>query len=504
MPPLTITIESASAAVIRGDGPITSASRFTRGTNLDKAGDVRLTMPAVDPRTLLLANPDIHRYIRARTRRGYAPRVEVGYGVIDNLSVSSESRVLEASGMDVMSELARTTVDTLFLHGAGDDDPIAAASVLPAIMAYALPGWTIVGTPSKDLDPYQFGDESVLAALGKVKEILGDHFRLSDTVARQIEWLPTTTDGFVPVASGIRAIDYGETTALQNNPDVCLITGGLQESKDSSDRVTRVKPRGGGQAGAAQYLNGTTRVAPTGFTLHIDANPEKSYIAYDDAEPTSADVIEHTERFSDIAPIKETPAAKIAAANQLFDAALVWLRRHIRAQHAYNLRVIKLHRRLRVGDSIRVQCRHRTDGYGWIWVDRDLMVLRKTETFEAVGGEPIVDLEVTDIENDRYPMSDRNLLASQVIKLRDAATHVQVAQRAQNVETTTAPLVARTNVAQTFTATQTFNAGLVNQSGNTAGRPGSPVVGQQYYDSTLSKPIWYSGSNWRDAAGTVV
>jgi hypothetical protein len=40
--------------------------------------------------------------------------------------------------------------------------------------------------------------------------------------------------------------------------------------------------------------------------------------------------------------------------------------------------------------------------------------------------------------------------------------------------------------------------------GATGSRPGSPVAGAQWYDTTLSKPIWYDGAAWRDAAGTAV
>lgn len=43
------------------------------------------------------------------------------------------------------------------------------------------------------------------------------------------------------------------------------------------------------------------------------------------------------------------------------------------------------------------------------------------------------------------------------------------------------------------------------RAGTTAQRPASYlVIGQQYYDQTLGKPVWWFGSNWRDAAGTVV
>lgn len=49
---------------------------------------------------------------------------------------------------------------------------------------------------------------------------------------------------------------------------------------------------------------------------------------------------------------------------------------------------------------------------------------------------------------------------------------------------------------------------LLNQrysAGATASRPASNLVaGQQHYDTTLDKPIWWSGAAWKDASGNVV
>lgn len=38
----------------------------------------------------------------------------------------------------------------------------------------------------------------------------------------------------------------------------------------------------------------------------------------------------------------------------------------------------------------------------------------------------------------------------------------------------------------------------------TAGRPSSPTGGQMFFDSTIGKPIWWNGSNWKDATGATV
>lgn len=44
----------------------------------------------------------------------------------------------------------------------------------------------------------------------------------------------------------------------------------------------------------------------------------------------------------------------------------------------------------------------------------------------------------------------------------------------------------------------------VNANGSTANRPSGMAVGFMYFDTTLGKPTWYSGSVWKDASGTNV
>lgn len=46
---------------------------------------------------------------------------------------------------------------------------------------------------------------------------------------------------------------------------------------------------------------------------------------------------------------------------------------------------------------------------------------------------------------------------------------------------------------------------LIGQKGSTSDRPSSlNIVGDIYFDTTLNKPIWWTGSNWIDATGAVV
>jgi len=57
-----------------------------------------------------------------------------------------------------------------------------------------------------------------------------------------------------------------------------------------------------------------------------------------------------------------------------------------------------------------------------------------------------------------------------------------------------------------FSQIDNFAQGInVPSSGNTASRPATfLVIGQQYFDTTLGYPIWYDGTDWVDATGTVV
>lgn len=46
------------------------------------------------------------------------------------------------------------------------------------------------------------------------------------------------------------------------------------------------------------------------------------------------------------------------------------------------------------------------------------------------------------------------------------------------------------------------NRGYVTANGTTANRPPNPVLGQFYLDTQIGKPVWWFGSNWKDATGT--
>jgi hypothetical protein len=55
---------------------------------------------------------------------------------------------------------------------------------------------------------------------------------------------------------------------------------------------------------------------------------------------------------------------------------------------------------------------------------------------------------------------------------------------------------------QTITA---IDALSTPSAGTTLARPSTRLqVGQFYFDTTINRPIWWNGTNWINAAGTVV
>jgi hypothetical protein len=41
-------------------------------------------------------------------------------------------------------------------------------------------------------------------------------------------------------------------------------------------------------------------------------------------------------------------------------------------------------------------------------------------------------------------------------------------------------------------------------NGTTAERPTTVIIGQQYFDTTLGRPIWWDGTEWVDSTGSSI
>ena len=51
---------------------------------------------------------------------------------------------------------------------------------------------------------------------------------------------------------------------------------------------------------------------------------------------------------------------------------------------------------------------------------------------------------------------------------------------------------------------QVVPRGYVTRNSTTALRPTTSVLGESYFDTTVSKPVWYNGTAYVDAAGNII
>jgi hypothetical protein len=419
------------AGVKYGSGPVATANTWQHTKRLDRAGTVSFDMPAIDPRVLeVVARRIVHCY----GERDGAP-VDMGTGIIETLTINPDEEKATVTGSDLLSELAGPSVHNLALND-GASGPMAAASVLGAVMASAPSTWSFTGTPSQGV--YQeFAGESVLAALSKIAELTGDHFRLG--AGRQVVWLPKTTPATYP-ASGLVAVGGGDPVELANNPLVCIIDD-LEIVEDGTEIITRIYPFGAGNAEARLTIANTTRFGAPGtatpadhtvgeYTLHIDATPALSYIKYNPGEATADDRIERHVSFKDVTAAEpNTSTDQISAADMLFDQALEHLKAHQAPATSYRLSLLALDQEIIVGTTIRVSWHDFVDGWQWLDIEADLLVLETTTQIDAAGVHT-VGLLVSVVA--RWPTGNRN--APAVLKTGDVQTIVNAVKQLQSMD----------------------------------------------------------------------
>lgn len=261
----------------------------------------------------------------------------------------------------------------------------------------------------------------------------GNHkVRVALTTAEQFEVGEVITGEWSAVTADIDAIDNrsdcgiravaarGYSDALVDNADVCLIES-ISEEADSSDaRITRIYPFGAGNGDARVTLEYCTRTAPSGFTLDTANN----YIAVD--TELAANRIDRVRVWSDIGSV-ESPVGDEPAANALFDAALAYLKRHIRPYMSYRLTVSKLDTIVLPGQTIRVVYSGWVNGIQWADIDQDLIILETTEEITNSHAR-MVAMQVSTL--DRWPESDAEALAQLLENGQVYQTHKQAGQHA--------------------------------------------------------------------------
>jgi hypothetical protein len=403
-----VDIENAAGAKL-GKGPL-RPSEFARSALLSASGEFSFQASAADPNIGALSEKRtaICRYIdRSGTTRVF------GGGIIDKIvRVLGEDGALayQVSGNDLTRELTYRSVGALDLSGGSG----AGVSDAPdQIMALAPAGWTINdGTTATDVYA-GFDGESVLAALVKVGEHIGEHWRLGD--GREIDWLGAA-ESFA--ASGVRVVQHVNDPVAAETADAIALITGLEEESDAADLLSRVIPRGSGNGGVAVSLAHATDSAPAGYTLSTASN----YVRRDATE-TAYGQIERALDFKQLGPLSNTTQDIQAAANMLLQASVEHLRRYGAPQKFYRLSLAKVEQVLQPGTTLRIVYRKLQDGVALYDLNGTFNILRAENRITAEG---IHTTAVTVSSIDRQPKTDEGYLAGEMMGARVLSAHQQL------------------------------------------------------------------------------
>lgn len=283
---------------------------------------------------------------------------------------------LEADTYDV-----RFTLKEIEVYG--DRPTLAGVSILTTIAnAQSGGAWSIVATPTTTAAYMEFAGETVLAALISLAQKTGNHFMLGS--GRTITWVgPASTwpasgsalwylDAAISLDTGYFLDEIGHQAlgaltgvGAEDNPYAVLITK-LSRTKDTAEIVTRLVPFAG--SGATRIdLAATSRIAPAGYTLNkTPPAPMQPYLENDAAvDPdTGFGVIARTEHFDNIEVLESNSWYQSPgyAADQLFDAALAFLKTHCVEAYQYELSVTKLLAMITPATTIHCVYQEWTDG----------------------------------------------------------------------------------------------------------------------------------------------
>lgn len=403
-----VDIEDSSGTRL-GRGPLL-ASQWTQTEGLSSSG--RFSFRVLnDPNTegvLQEKRVAVCKYVDVR-----GDVQTFGGGVIDKITITFDDNgavALLVEGNDLSRELTYRSVGTLDLSGTGG---AGVADAPTQIMALAPAGWSITGGTTQANIYAGFDGESVLNALIRCGEHIGEHWRMG--TGRVIEWLGPSSV-FAP--SGVRAVQHVHSPVAVETLETIAVITSLEEQSDAADLISRVIPRGSGNGGAALTLAAVTDSAPTGYTVDRSANWVRR-----DATETTYGRIERALDFKDIGPISNSTPDVQAAANMLMQASVEHLRRYGEPQRFFRLGLANLSELVQPGSTIRVV--YRKLAYDSVRYDLDgtFIVL---EVQKEINASSAFTSSILVSTIDRMPLSDAGFVAREAMQGRVLSAHQQL------------------------------------------------------------------------------
>jgi hypothetical protein len=261
---ITVVIKSRGLGLVSDAGPVHSCISLTYTYMRDGAGRFDATFPITDRRLLAAALKDtllafyvggIHVFTGVVERRRRRHNKGRGTWII--------------SGPCILGILAENSVGRLVI----DDDTDGPQLILDATN---VPNQTFTldvvnGSGTTDVNVYkEFANETGLAALVKLAEMTGEHFRAATDGTLRVVWLQ-----FDSPQTEIRLVDGGGPT-LHKSRGVAIIED-IEVDDDGEGIVNRIYPVGAGQHEAELTLAAATMVMPAGYTMNTASN----YIEWD-------------------------------------------------------------------------------------------------------------------------------------------------------------------------------------------------------------------------------
>lgn len=419
-----------------GPGPLATCLDLTCESLLNQAGTFEARFPANDPR---LAYLQLKRHLLTFYVDGEL--VHAGIAESDRHEISDDGqRILVISGRDMLAELDETTLGftpsidegipsdqvpfRIVTDTYNDDNGYAVEEDIRAWHLdneyeelFGLPGATEIAVYGK------YAGETTLKALTRIAEYTGEAFRLAlnrpiknqfgepPNPLRYVEWL-----GKRQRSSGVRAVQAaGDSVKAESNPHLCFIQR-LTASRNASRLLTKIIPYGAGLGETRLDLLGTSRVAPSGFTLDENDNS----ISSDDAETYIGKALSRHINFKDVRPLFNTDADTEYAKDYLFDVALAYLQRNDDPDDSleYELEVIALPNHVREGMTLHVI--YQDENFD---LDLDLMILGIRRNIDSAGASTF---RLTVSHNNQWRLSESSAIVAQMEEGEIFAAHPQI------------------------------------------------------------------------------
>lgn len=390
-----------------GEGPVMTLQSVSVQRVLDGAGTLTFSTPASDARALELLT--VRRRVRIYAETLDTVR-EIGRGVIlkRRFSEGQGGATYTFTCADNLEELkfGNTLLGRIYKQARLDTTVNDLLTLVP--------GWTSTveaGVAAKKLEA-RFDGASVLKALQQITQMLGVHFRLGEGSVLEV--------GAFGALATVAAMNTSTANAeLYANADVAVIDQ-IEAGDDAENIVNTIIPLGAGEGVAALTLRRSTRTSP--YTIKTATGPDGRTFWYleDSASVTAYGRVWGVMLFKEIAPVTNTKADRINAANALYDAAAAALARASVIQKSYRVTLRGVKRTLRPGQRINVRYRGSVTRGGevvdYVDINEDFWILKVTE---SVGGDgQSVALEINNVDTTPQTTEQALIEAMEAIELR--------------------------------------------------------------------------------------